>query len=131
MRNYETIYILNTSLDAEQTAALIAKFNQVITDNGGELVKVDEWGKRRLAYEVNKNRDGYYVLTHFNAEPAVAHELERVFKINDGVIRYLVVRLEEVKAKAKAKAEVKAEAEAPVEAAEPAAEVVETPAVEA
>jgi len=83
-------------MEEEALKALIARFNSVITDANGEIEKVSEWGKRRLAYEVQDYREGYYVLVHFKSEPDVAKELERLFKISDDVMRYLVTRMEEV-----------------------------------
>lgn len=92
MHPYEVLYILHT--DQEETAikALIEKFNAIITSNGGAVEKTDEWGKRRLAYVINYQSEGYYVLTHFSAAAGVPAELERNFKINEGVLRYLITR---------------------------------------
>lgn len=95
MRTYEVLYILRPDLDEEATAAAIAKYNQLVQDQGGEIIKTQPWGKRRLAYEIQKFRDGYYVLMLFRGEPAVSQELERVFKISEDVIRYLIARQEE------------------------------------
>lgn len=92
MRNYETIFVLRPDMDEEQIKAAIEKFSGIITSNGGEVTKVEEWGKRRLAYEVQKLREGYYVLCYFNADPELPKELERNYKIADEVIRYIVVR---------------------------------------
>ncbi len=95
MRNYETLYVLHPSLEEEQFNDLVTKFSDLVVKAGGEVVKIDRWGKRRLAYEVKKLREGYYVLMHFNGAASVAKELERVFKITDEVIRQLIVRLED------------------------------------
>ena len=95
MRKYETMFILSTELSKEQIAETVEKFTNLITNNGGQVDKVAEWGKRRLAYEINKVREGYYVLVNFTAEPAVSKELERIFKISEDVLRYNVIRLEE------------------------------------
>ncbi len=71
MRNYETVYVLRPELDEEQVQAAVDRFSDVITKNGGEVTKVDLWGKRRLAYEVNKMREGIYVFRRSGgAEPA-------------------------------------------------------------
>lgn len=94
MRNYETLYVLHPGLGEEELDARITKFADLVVNAGGEVVKIDRWGKRRLAYEVKKLREGYYVLMHFNGTASVAKELERVFKITDEVIRQLIVRLE-------------------------------------
>ena len=71
------------------------KYSALIQNNGGEIIKVEPWGKRRLAYEIDKLREGYYVLVRFNAEAEVPAELERNFKIADEIMRYLVVRVGE------------------------------------
>ncbi|WP_227763054.1 30S ribosomal protein S6 [Zhaonella formicivorans] len=98
MRSYEALYIIKPSVEAEQIPAVVEKFKQLIVDNGGEVTNVDEWGKRRLAYEVEKHREGYYVLMNFKSPAQTAHELERIFKIADEILRYLVIRLDEKKA---------------------------------
>lgn len=95
MRKYETMFILSSEFTKEQIPERVEKFTNVIVNNGGQVDKVAEWGKRRLAYEVKKQRDGYYVLVNFSAEPGVSKELERIFRISEEVIRYLIVRLED------------------------------------
>jgi small subunit ribosomal protein S6 len=92
VRAYELMYIIRPDLDEEAINDVIEKFDQLIANNGGEVVNVNRWGKRRLAYEINDYREGYYVLEHFNGEPATEQELERVFKITDTVIRYLITK---------------------------------------
>ncbi|GAB2717016.1 30S ribosomal protein S6 [Paenibacillus thermoaerophilus] len=91
MRKYELIYILRPDLDQEGVQSLVEKFQTVIA-NGGEVEKVDVWGKRRLAYEIEKHREGYYVLINFSAPAETVSELDRVLKITDEVIRYMIVR---------------------------------------
>ncbi|MDI6600191.1 MAG: 30S ribosomal protein S6 [Thermoanaerobacteraceae bacterium] len=90
MKAYEALYILDTELDEESRQKLIEKFKSIV-ENGGELVNLDEWGRRRLAYPINKKNEGYYVLMDFNSDSNVQMELERVFKITDGVMRFMVV----------------------------------------
>jgi len=94
MTNYETLYILKPDLEEEKKDALVAKFSEIITSNGGTVTKTDEWGKRKLAYPINYINDGYYVLTYFSADSELPAELERNFKISDDVIRYIVVNLD-------------------------------------
>jgi len=94
MRKYESMYILRPDFDEEAVKALVERFANVITEQGGEVVKTDEWGKRKLAYPIEKFREGYYVVMNFNAEADVPKELERIYKITDGVLRYIVVREE-------------------------------------
>jgi len=120
MNRYELTYIIDTVLEESARKELIEKFNQLIVANGGEVEKVDEWGKRRLAYAIDYKTEGYYVLTTFKANPDVPREIERNLQINDSVIRYLVVKLEEKKHSVKPR---------PVRVAAPVA--VEAPAVEA
>ncbi|MGI6711333.1 MAG: 30S ribosomal protein S6 [Bacillota bacterium] len=92
MREYEAMYIIRPDLDEEATQAVISKFSSLIESNGGELVKMEPWGKRRLAYEINKIREGYYVLLKFKGDAKVPFELERNFKISDEIIRYLILK---------------------------------------
>ncbi|MEF3305311.1 30S ribosomal protein S6 [Paenibacillus sp. GYB003] len=91
MRKYEVMYIIRSDLEQEAVQATIEKFQGII-GNGGEITKHDVMGKRRLAYEINKFRDGIYVLVQFNANNDVITELDRVMKISDEIIRYLIVR---------------------------------------
>ncbi|MDQ1911167.1 30S ribosomal protein S6 [Paenibacillus sp. GD4] len=91
MRKYEVMYIIRPELDQDAVAATVEKFANII-NNGGEITKSDVMGKRRLAYEINKLRDGHYVLVHFNANNDVINELDRVMKISDEIIRYLIVK---------------------------------------
>ncbi|MEW6624401.1 MAG: 30S ribosomal protein S6 [Bacillota bacterium] len=97
MRKYECMYIIHPQLQEEEVNQMVEKFKGLVEGQGGEIKKMDFWGKRRMAYEVKKVREGYYVLVQFQGEPSVAQELERVLKITEGVIRYLVIRLEEDK----------------------------------
>lgn len=92
MRAYEAMYVLRPDLEEEQLAAAIERFGSLIREQGGEVEQVNRWGKRRLAYEVKKFREGYYVLLHFRGRPEAARELERVFRISEDVIRYLITR---------------------------------------
>lgn len=91
MRKYELMYILRPDLEQEAVEATAEKIKGVITDQGGEIVEHEIMGKRRLAYEIQKFRDGIYVLVQFKAEPQAVSELERVIRITDVVIRHLVV----------------------------------------
>ncbi|MFF2889208.1 30S ribosomal protein S6 [Paenibacillus sp. NPDC057967] len=91
MRKYEVMYIISPNVEQENVQAFVDKFNGIIS-NGGEVTKTDVIGKRRLAYEINKIRDGYFVLVHFNATTEVVNELDRIMKITDEVIRTLIVR---------------------------------------
>ena len=124
MNKYEVVYIIDPAVEEEARKELIAKFNDLITGNGGSIDKVEEWGKRRLAYAIDYKTEGYYVLVNFQAESELPKELERNLQISDSIIRYQVIRLLEKKASVKPR---------PVRTAPaaPAAEaVVETPAAE-
>ncbi len=88
--NYETVYILDPTLTEEATAALVEKFKTLV-ENNGTLAEVDEWGKRHLAYPINDLTEGYYVLMTFTSVPGFPQELDRIFRITDGVMRSLIV----------------------------------------
>lgn len=95
MRNYEALVLIRPNLEEEAIQAAVDKYVNLITQQGGEVVKVDKWGKRRLQYEIQKLKEGYYALINFKGNPAVAQELERVMKISDDVFRFLVLRKED------------------------------------
>ncbi len=90
---YETIMILNTKRTEEELKALVEKFTSLISANG-TLESVEEWGKRKLAYEIEDESEGYYVYATFNCAPDFPAELDRVYKITDGVLRTLIVTRE-------------------------------------
>jgi len=94
MRKYETIFILHPSLDEEAVKAAQDKFKGVIENGGGVIDNVDFWGKRKLAYEINKVNEGYYTLVNFTANPELPKELDRVMRITDGVVRHIIVKEE-------------------------------------
>ena len=95
MRKYETIFILDPDLEDEKTLSVIEKVKGIITQTKGEILKVEDWGKRKLAYEVKKKPKGHYILIHFLGSPALLSELERNFRVMDAVIKYQSVRLGE------------------------------------
>ena len=141
MNRYEMIYIIDADLEEAARKELIEKVSALITNNGGEIEKVDEtWGKRRLAYAIDYKTEGWYVLVTFKAPTDLPRELERNLQINENVLRYLVVKLEEKRSAVKPRAarpapveeapaeEAPVAEEAPAEA-EPVAEVA--PAMEA
>lgn len=96
MRDYEMMYIINpTVADQEETLEeAINKVHTLITDNGGEIVNVDRWGKRKLAYEINDISEGYYVVTKFKIAPSTQTEINRVLKLNENIVRYMIVNEE-------------------------------------
>ena len=93
MNKYESMYILKPDLEEEARKALIAKFSAIVTDNGGKIEKIDEWGQKKLAYEIDYIKEGYYVLMTFEAAPEFPSELERHYNISDSVLRFNVIRL--------------------------------------
>jgi len=94
MRKYETIFIQHPSLDEETVKANIEKFKGVIENGGGTIENVDVWGRRKLAYEISKVNEGFYTLINFNANSELPKELDRVFRITDGLIRHIIVKQE-------------------------------------
>ncbi|ARK32912.1 30S ribosomal protein S6 [Halalkalibacter krulwichiae] len=95
MRKYEIMYIIAPNLEEAATKEVVERFNNVLTTNGAEIEKVNEMGKRRLAYEINDYREGFYVLLNVQANSEAIDEFNRLIKINDNVIRVLVTKDEE------------------------------------
>ncbi len=95
MRKYETIFILDPDLEEEQATSTVEKVKGIITQSNGEILKVEDWGKRKLAYDVKKKSKGHYILIHFLGSPALLSELERNFRVMDAVIKFQSVRLGE------------------------------------
>ncbi|RFU67270.1 30S ribosomal protein S6 [Peribacillus saganii] len=95
MRKYEVMYIIRPNIEEDAKKALVERFNTILSDNGAEVNESKEWGKRRLAYEINDFRDGYYMLLKVNAEAAAVQEFDRLAKINEDIIRHIVVKEEE------------------------------------
>ncbi len=116
--SYETLFAVSGNLVEEDCKALVEKFVNLVKDNASD-VTVNEWGKRRFAYPINYVTEGYYVLVTFKSEPSFPLELNRVFGITEGVLRYMTTVKVEKAAKAEPAAEA-AEAEATVEATEEA-----------
>ena len=92
--NYEVVYIIDPAQSEEAIAATVAKFQTLAEQNGSDVV-VDEWGKRRLAYPINDEEEGVYTVINFTSEPSFPAELDRVYKITEGVMRSLIVAHEE------------------------------------
>lgn len=122
MRRYEQIYILRPSLTEEEITTVIENSNQIILDEGGAIIALNKWGMRKLAYPIKKEPQGYYVLADFAATPDAVAEIERKFRIDDAVLKYLTVRTSDA-----ITAEEIAEAQ---NAAETAAAATETDVVE-
>ncbi len=127
MNRYETIFVINPDLGEDETQNVITKFTGIISSQDGVQLKLDDWGRRRLAYKIDKFSQGYYVLADFAGMPAGVAELERNLKIDDRVIRFLSVKTGENVNVEALQMEIAAKAKPPVEAAtapEPAAEEV-------
>lgn len=92
MRNYEIMYIIRPNIEEEAKTAVVERFNSILTDNGAEIEKVDEKGKKRLAYEINDFRDGYYVVINFKSDEKAINEFDRLAKFSDDIIRHIAVR---------------------------------------
>ena len=100
MPTYESIFIINPNTTDDETATMIKKMQDVVAKQGGEMLKFEDWGKRKLAYEVKKNKRGHYVYFQMKAAPKAISELERRYKMTDQIIKYLSVKLDkELRAK--------------------------------
>ena len=94
MNQYEALYIIDVALDEETNRSVIEKFKGIVEANGGEVTDVNEWGKRKLAYAINYKTEGYYVLMSFASAPELPKELERNYKNDERILRYMVTRKE-------------------------------------
>lgn len=92
MNKYEAVIILRANATEEETVAFGEKMKELISSNG-ELTNVEEWGKKTLAYEINKQTEGYYILFTFEAKPAFISELERVLRLDEIVLKDMVIRV--------------------------------------
>ena len=90
---YEVLYIIDATVEEEQRTALVEKFKAMV-EAEGTLTSIEEWGKRRLAYPINDLPEGYYVLMNCECKPELPAELDRVFKITDGILRSIIVAVE-------------------------------------
>jgi small subunit ribosomal protein S6 len=92
MVKYEGVFILKPNMEEEETKSQVERITSIIEDNNGKVDKVDEWGQRRLAYEIKKNKEGYYTIINFQAETDLVKELDRTSKINENIIRHMIIR---------------------------------------
>lgn len=111
MRTYESLYILRPDLQEEEVEALAKEVESQITGDGGTIVRSEIWGKRRLAYEVQKCSEGYYILVRFTATPTFVARLENYFRLTDAVIRYLMLNFDERTLRLEARQKKRKEAE--------------------
>ncbi|MEK4231217.1 30S ribosomal protein S6 [Solibacillus sp. FSL H8-0538] len=94
MRKYELMYIIRPNIEDEAKKALVERFNEILTSNGAEIIEAKEWGKRRLAYEINDFREGFYQIVKVNAETEAINEYTRLANISEDIIRHIAVRQE-------------------------------------
>ena len=140
MQKYETIFVIDSLLKAEEIEAIITKYERFISANGGKIDAIEKWGKKRLAYEIKKRQYGYYVLIRFDGPGVMINQLEREYRLNESILRFMTLAMTKMALKALEKqqalapaetaAETKApeaakKAEEPVAAEEPKAEAVE------
>jgi len=100
MKQYETMFIVKPTLTPEEIADKINFFKEVIVKNGGEVVTTLDMGMRNLAYEIEKNKRGYYYVIYFKIAPAAILELERLYRINEDILRFIVIKYESKKEQA-------------------------------
>jgi small subunit ribosomal protein S6 len=116
-RLYETTFIINASLDDTQVDAVIGRVQDVIVKNGGTVSALNKWGRKRLAYSINKKTNGFYVNCEFSGPPPLLAALERSFQLDEMILRFLTIQLDKKALAARAKA---AAAAAAPPAADPA-----------
>ena len=92
MREYELMYIMQPAIEEEAKKALVERFNDILTSNGAEIIESKEWGKRRLAYEINDLREGFYQIVKVNAGSEAINEYTRLANINEDIIRHIAIR---------------------------------------
>jgi small subunit ribosomal protein S6 len=92
-RVYESAVLINAALDDETIKNLISKIRENITTNGGEIIEVEDWGRKRLAYQVRKSKIGYYAIFRFNSPPDIVPKLERNYQLDENILRYLTITL--------------------------------------
>jgi small subunit ribosomal protein S6 len=102
-RTYESVAIINAALEDEQVETTIARIQETITTHGGELIEIEKWGRKRLAYPIKKAKSGYYVVIRFNATTDLIATLERNYRLDENVIRYLTIQLDKFALEAIAK----------------------------
>ncbi len=95
MKAYELLFFVNPSISDEVRAGVMKRIDSTIVDNGGVIDSVEDWGKRKLAYAIDKITEGDYTLINFQMDPASIAELDRVLRIMDGVVRFMIVRRED------------------------------------
>ncbi len=95
MRRYETIYIIRSTVPEDDINATITRTNEVIEKAGGSIVALDRWGLKKLAYLIKKENQGYYVFTEYAGTPEAVAELERLFRIDENILRYMTIKTQD------------------------------------
>ena len=95
MNKYESVIIINPNIADDEIKVIIENLKKIITDNNGSITKVEELGKKKLAYEIKKCKEGYYLVLYFEGNPDIVAELERVYRIKDEIIKYMTIRNDE------------------------------------
>jgi small subunit ribosomal protein S6 len=90
---YESAVLLNASLEDDQIGNITNRIKETITSNGGEVQEIEDWGRKRLAYVVKKSKIGYYLIFRYNSSPDIVSKLERLFQLDESVLRYLTLKL--------------------------------------
>ncbi|NOR53523.1 MAG: 30S ribosomal protein S6 [Candidatus Aminicenantes bacterium] len=127
MEQYETAFLISPTLEEEETEKIITQMAEVISEKKGKMIKEDRWGKRRLAYQIKKHEEAFYVFFHYEGDSAIPNELERRFKQSEAILRFLTVK-KEIKENVRKK---RKEVSPPVEVQKPSqVEAKEPPPVE-
>lgn len=92
MNKYEMLFIIDNAVADEGKEAIVSRLSQIVTEDGGQIEKVDKWGAKKLAYPINYKTDGFYVLMNFECKPELVAEIERQIRINDQILRHMVVK---------------------------------------
>jgi small subunit ribosomal protein S6 len=92
-RVYESAVLINAALDDEAIKILISKIKETISGNGGEILEIEDWGRKRLAYQIKKSKIGYYVIFRFDSQPDLIPKLERYYQLDETILRYLTITL--------------------------------------
>lgn len=95
MKQYEIMYIIRPNIEDEAKKALVERFNNILLENGAETAETKDWGKRRLAYEINDFRDGYYEIAKATSSSDAVQEFSRLAKISEDIIRHIVIKVED------------------------------------
>jgi len=92
-RHYESVVILNAALEDEQIESTLTRIQEILKTNGAEISDVEKWGRKRLAYPIQKSKSGYYAILHFEAPSDAIAELERIYRLDETIVRYLTITL--------------------------------------